>query len=93
MKTWGRFLRKKATQILDLPQDVTMEMPRVTMIGSVHIYIENHRGVLRFTDNELRLLLTNGQLLVKGSTFVLRIILPEEVLLEGKIDEVRYLEG
>lgn len=92
MKKWSHYLRKQTTRLLDLPEDVTMEMPRVTMIGSIHIYIENHRGVLRFTDSELRLLLTNGQLRVQGEAFVLRMILPEEVLLEGRIEQVRYLD-
>jgi len=65
-KLWGKHLRNFAAKLLDLPADVTMEMPRITMIGQIHMYIENHRGVLVFNDKELRLLLTKGQLLVKG---------------------------
>ncbi|GAB7386319.1 sporulation protein YqfC [Bacillaceae bacterium] len=92
MNRLGRRLRRYTAKILDLPQDVTMEMPRITLIGSIHIYIENHRGVLRFTENEVRLMLTKGQLLVKGEKFVIRAILPEELLLEGKIEEVRFID-
>lgn len=77
---------------LELPEDVMMDLPRITMIGQLHIYIENHRGILKFSDNELRLLLKQGQLLVKGEHFVLKTMLPEEILLEGKINEVKYLE-
>ncbi len=43
-----------------------MDLPRITMIGQIHIYIENHRGLLTFADNEVRLLLKQGQLLIKG---------------------------
>ena len=42
-------------------------------------------------DKELRLLLKQGQLLVKGKAFVIKTILPEEILLEGKIDQVIYI--
>lgn len=91
-KLWGRQLRKLAARVLDLPADVTMEMPRITMIGQIHMYIENHRGVLQFTDKELRLLLTKGQLLIRGEKLVIRIILPEEVLIEGKIYGVQFIE-
>ena len=62
-----------------------------TMIGQLHIYIENHRGVLRFSENELRLLLNRGQLLIKGDRFIIKTILPEELLLEGKIEQVLFL--
>ncbi|KHD85198.1 sporulation protein YqfC [Heyndrickxia ginsengihumi] len=90
-KNWRQQIQKWLTNKMELPQDVMMDLPRITMIGQIHIYIENHRGLLSFTDRELRLLLKNGQLLVKGQSFVIKTILPEEILLEGKIDEVMYL--
>lgn len=80
------------TNKMELPPDVTMDLPRVTMVGQLHIYIENHRGLLAFTDKELRLLLKQGQLLIKGKSFVIKTILPEEILLEGKIEQVLYLK-
>nr|WP_259544874.1 sporulation protein YqfC [Heyndrickxia oleronia] len=90
-KKWSRQLRNWMTSKMELPQDVMMDLPRITMIGQIHIYIENHRGLLTFSDREVRLLLKQGQLLVIGQSFVIRTILPEEILLEGKIDEVIYL--
>jgi sporulation protein YqfC len=80
------------TNNMELPADVMMDLPRITMIGQIHIYIENHRGLITFSDTEIRLLLKQGQLLVKGNSFVIRTILPEEILLEGKIHQVMYLE-
>ncbi|WP_242698295.1 sporulation protein YqfC [Bacillus sp. SD088] len=79
------------TSKMELPADIMMDLPRITMVGNLHIYIENHNGLLVFTDNELRLLLKQGQLLIKGKSFVLKTILPEEILLEGYIEEVLYL--
>jgi len=77
---------------MELPADVVMDLPRVTIVGQLHIYIENHKGLLVFTDKELRLLLKQGQLLIKGHSFVIKTILPDELLLEGKIEEVHYLD-
>ncbi|WP_047154949.1 sporulation protein YqfC [Aneurinibacillus tyrosinisolvens] len=91
MKKWSGKWRKFATGVLDLPQDLTMEMPRITMIGQLQMYIENHRGVLLFSNQELRLLLTKGQLLVRGENLVIRMILPEEVLLEGIVNQVLFV--
>jgi sporulation protein YqfC len=91
-KKWGHLIRSWMTNQMELPQDVMMDLPRITMIGQIHIYIENHRGLIAFSDKELRLLLKQGQLLIKGSTFVIKTILPEEILLEGKIDQVQYID-
>ncbi|WP_100372390.1 sporulation protein YqfC [Bacillus sp. FJAT-45037] len=91
MKKFKQQMRVWMTKNMQLPADVMMDLPRITMIGQLHIYIENHRGVLRFSNQELRLLLKQGQLLIKGDQFVIKTILPEELLLEGRIDQVIYL--
>lgn len=92
VKRWKQLMGDWITNKMDLPADVMMDLPRITMIGQIHIYIENHRGLLAFKDNEVRLLLKQGQLLIKGESFVIKTILPEEILLEGKIDQVLFLD-
>lgn len=93
MTKWKRNIKQWMTKSLELPADVVMDLPRITMIGHLHIYIENHQGVLKFSNEELRLRLTQGQLLINGKHFVLKTILPEEILLEGQIDEVKYIHS
>lgn len=93
MKKWRQQVKNWLANQLELPADVVMDLPRITMIGHIHIYIENHRGLLTFSDKELRLLLKQGQLLVRGEQFVIKTILPEEILLEGKIHQVIYLDN
>ncbi|KHF41887.1 sporulation protein YqfC [Halalkalibacter okhensis] len=92
MKKMRQQMKNWMTKQLQLPADVMMDLPRITMIGQLHIYIENHRGVLRFSNQELRLLLKQGQLLIKGDSFVIKTILPEELLLEGRIDQVLFID-
>ncbi|MED4689194.1 sporulation protein YqfC, partial [Peribacillus frigoritolerans] len=48
-RNWGKKVKQLMTKTMDLPQDVMMDLPRITMIGQLHIYIENHRGLLAFT--------------------------------------------
>ncbi|MGD6818150.1 sporulation protein YqfC [Metabacillus sp. 84] len=91
-KKWSSRIANWITKTIELPPDVMMDLPRITMVGQLHIYIENHRGLLKFTDQEIRLLLKQGQLLIRGESFVIRTILPEEIMLEGKIEHVQYVE-
>jgi sporulation protein YqfC len=88
---WGQKFKRLLVKTMDLPQDVMMDLPRITMIGQLHIYIENHRGLLTFTDKEVRLMLKHGQLLIKGQEMVIRTILPEEIMLQGKVDGVYFI--
>ncbi|MBD0379108.1 MULTISPECIES: sporulation protein YqfC [Paenibacillus] len=86
-RKWNQFTAK----ILDLPQDVVQDLPRITMIGNVQLYVENHRGVLHFSSEILKLELTKGKLEVYGKQLVIRAILSEEVFIEGLIDDVKYI--
>ncbi|MFA9558779.1 sporulation protein YqfC [Evansella sp. AB-rgal1] len=92
MKQLRKKLKRWMTEQMDLPADVMMDLPRVTLIGNFHIYIENHKGVIRFTREELRLRLTEGELLVVGNEFIIKNILPEEILLEGVIEDIRFIK-
>jgi len=91
MRRLQRKLKGWTTKILDLPPDVVMNLPRVTMIGNVQLYIESHRGVLHFSEELLKLDLTKGQLEVHGKNLAIRAILSEEVFVEGTIYEIKYI--
>lgn len=66
--------------------DSHLNLPRMTMIGNIHVYIENHRGITRFTSDEIILNVAKGQLIIKGSELVIKMLLTSEILIEGKID-------
>lgn len=76
---------------LALPTDVMLELPRITMIGQIHVYIENHKGLIVYSDTELKLKTNQGYVQISGSSFVLKMMLPEEILLEGLITEVKFI--
>ena len=90
MRQWNRRLSKLTAKLLDLPQDVVLDLPRFTMIGNRQLYIENHRGVLHFSSDTLKLGLSQGKLEIRGKELVIRAILPEEVFIEGIISDIRY---
>jgi len=75
---------------LHLSPDVTLGLPKITIIGQIHIYIENHKGLKGFTETELQLASQNGSICIQGSGFVLKLMLPEEILLEGTIEKVFF---
>ncbi len=88
---WIGRVKKAFAERMDLPQDIILELPRITMLGQIHMYIENHKGILTFSETELRLGLKQGYLLIKGQNFVLKTILVEEILLEGEIEQVLFV--
>src|SRR5690625_1463909 len=91
MSRIGRKLRGFITNALDLPKDVTFDLPRITMIGNMQLYVENHRGVRSFTSEKLSLGLSVGYLEITGESLVIRAIHTDEVFIEGVIGDIKYV--
>ncbi|SET63903.1 sporulation protein YqfC [Salinibacillus kushneri] len=92
MKKWRGQLKQWVVNYFNLPEDVLLDLPRITTIGQIHAYIENHHGLVTFSENEILLRMKQGYVRVKGENFVLKTMLQEEIIVEGKIREVQYLE-
>ncbi|UOF88923.1 sporulation protein YqfC [Fodinisporobacter ferrooxydans] len=88
----GKRVKKLATDFLDLPKDALLDVPRVTLIGGLQAYVENFHSVMEFSDKQLRLQLTKGQLIIKGSTLEIKRIVDDQVMIEGQIDAIQYVQ-
>jgi len=88
MSRMKRKFRKMTAQLLDMPQDVVYDLPRLTIIGDRQLYIENHRGIVHFSNEKLRLALSKGEIEITGSGLVIRTIWTEEIFVEGVITNI-----
>jgi sporulation protein YqfC len=91
-----QLLRKQRTKfksafvnILDLPQDITLNMPRVTMVGNLQLFIENHRGIVEYTENKIRVLVNRGYLEIEGRNLILNNIKADEIMINGEIEQIK----
>ncbi|ASK64415.1 sporulation protein YqfC [Virgibacillus phasianinus] len=74
-----------------LPSDIVSDLPRMTVLGQLHVYIENHQGLVVYSETELTVKTHTGMIRIQGTDFVLKMMLPQELLLEGKINDVSYI--
>ncbi|KKE80601.1 sporulation protein YqfC [Oceanobacillus caeni] len=93
MKKFRQRVQSLLINSFALPSDVILELPRITVIGQIHVYIENHQGLVTYSDTELKLKVNKGYVQIKGNSFVLKMMLPEEILLEGTITDIKFLSN
>ncbi|GAB3795370.1 sporulation protein YqfC [Virgibacillus kimchii] len=91
MKIWQQGMKPWLIKYLALPSDVVLELPRITIVGNLHVYVENHQGLITYSETELKLKSNKGYIRITGTSFVLKMMLPEEILLEGMIKEVEFI--
>jgi sporulation protein YqfC len=92
MRKWSAHLKKWFAEVSDIPEDVVLGVPRLTLIGQFRLSIENYRGVLAFSKTELKLAMSKGELHIAGDDFVLETILEKEIVLQGRVDDVRFVD-
>ncbi|ACX51303.1 sporulation protein YqfC [Ammonifex degensii KC4] len=83
-------IRRKLASALDLPGEVILNLPKIVLIGNFQVLIENHRGILAYNSETVRVLVETGEVAVRGQDLVLRRILPEELLIEGRIQGIDF---
>jgi sporulation protein YqfC len=87
MKSLEYFL----AHFLELPKELVMGLPRITVLGDIQMIVENHRGIIEYTAERVRIGTGSGELRVTGSGLTLRTIFPEEISVDGKIRSIELL--
>ena len=76
---------------LKFPKDVCMGALKVTMTGNKEAWIENYRGILEYTDEQILLQGKTCQVCFEGSRLSVDYYTNEDMKISGCISAVRYL--
>jgi len=76
--------------LLEIPQDIVLDLPRITMLGNKQMLVENHKGIIEYTASLVRINLNQGVVSVRGADLILCNLQAEQLLLEGTITDVNY---
>ena len=83
-------ISERAADAWGVPKDVMMNIPRLTISGDKEIYIENHKGILEYTDTEIRISTAMGIVRVCGKNLVIDRIRLEDIVIWGGFSRVEY---
>jgi sporulation protein YqfC len=87
-----RKLQQQTANWLEIPKDIVMDLPKVVMVGNLQVFVENHLGILEYAAELIRIKVSIGELIIRGADLVLRNILRQEILIEGKITGIELIE-
>ncbi len=75
---------------LEIPKDLVMDIPKLTMVGRNELYIENHRGIIEYRVDMLRINLSRGFIEIQGDNLEIKTLMPEELFLIGDVHAVIF---
>ncbi len=85
-------LKQKVTEILELPKEIVLNMPKLTMLGNGDLIVENYKGILEFDDGLIRLNTTSGVIKVTGVNILIKEITLESIMIFGDIQSLEFIK-
>ncbi len=83
--------KESLVESLRLPKDILMGAIKVTLTGSCEAWIENYRGILEYTENQILLQGKTCQVCFEGAGLSIDYYTNEDMKISGCIACVRYL--
>ncbi len=85
-------LERLLGDMLELPKDLVLDLPRLIIIGQKELYLENHKGIIEYSDSCIKINLARGFLEIIGEDMEIRLIMQDEVSIIGRIAKVQFVE-
>ena len=85
-----RKLADRLCEYLELPEDAFLHEAKISMVGGKRMLIENHRGLLSYSDSAIEVLTAEGKISVLGNGFIIRAMKERALLIYGDIQSVEW---
>ncbi|MGI6035087.1 MAG: sporulation protein YqfC [Limnochordia bacterium] len=86
-----RSWRRSLSDLLGLPKEVTLDLARISITGHDHLTVENHKGILEYGPERIRIGLAEGEMVIDGNDLHLTALCREEAVIHGPIRSIRFL--
>ncbi len=86
----GVSLKEKFSDALELPKELVLDVPRVTLIGNRQLFLENYKGIIEYEDSMVRIKTHEGVISLEGSGMLIKEITSEDILIIGTICSVQF---
>ena len=84
-------LLEKAANKLELPGEVLAGFPRITLTGNRKLHIDNHNGILEYSENLICVNCGKMMLKISGDRLDLVSINGDELLIKGFISNIEFV--
>lgn len=82
--------REILVEKLELPKDVILNLPKITIIGDEEITIENHKGIILFERNIIKINTKVKVIDIEGENFEILYIGDSTITISGKFKSISY---
>lgn len=89
----NKFNRGKEVLVekFDLPKDVLLDVPKIIVTGRNEVTIENHKGIMVFERDKIKINTNMSPIEIKGSEFEILYIAAATITIKGYFNSIEYV--
>lgn len=83
-------LKEKIVEAAEMPKDVALKFPVLTLIGQIELQIENYMGIIEYTDTMIRIQTKTGPLKIIGNQLIILYYTNDDMKIKGHIQSIQF---
>lgn len=87
----GKNIKNVFAKVLEVPKEVVIDLPLISMMGNEEITIENYKGVIEYSEEKIRINTAKGVVKVEGKSMVLKEITDDEIQILGNVVKIEFV--
>ena len=77
-------------RLLDMSKDAVLHLPRISLFGNLQCCVENHQGIVQYTQEKIGLNAGRYRIYIEGEELVITSLSADAIYVEGRIRQVQY---
>ena len=87
MSKKSKNLKQKFTDMMELPKELLLDIPRITILGNEDVFVENYKGIIEYEENIIRL---NNRINIWGDNLNVEEITDTDIMITGIINNIEF---
>ena len=83
-------IRTKVAELSEIPKDVMLGISTITIIGDMEIIVENHKGIIEYTDSLVNVRIKTGKVVINGKQLLVDSYSNDEMIIKGIIHSIEF---
>jgi sporulation protein YqfC len=86
-------LKERFSEVLELPKELVLDLPKLTIVGNGDMMIENYKGIMEYGSSRIRVNTGLGMIKITGEYLLLKEITSEDILITGDIHSLEFIKA
>ena len=84
-------LKTNLTTALDLPKEIMLNLPLITITGKNNMSIENYKNIIEYSQKKIRISTSEGIVSIEGTNLFLKELSKDLIVITGNISNIEFI--